>query len=352
MKNSWVKARVTEASDREYLQAVLGILDRAKKEIAVSLYLVEPNDTQGPEHPVNQLLESLLRALKRGVRVRFCLNTNFRFHPKTMVGTGSYFERLTHSGAEVFALLPSQRLHDKLIIVDARYIIEGSTNWSENALERNYESASIIDSFAHARKKLTRFERLRFQPPPRLPKSPDINRPLLPLPRMVQIPESLFEKNRLPRMIRESDQRSIDLYLILLGQSMAQGQNKLEIDLEIVGEALGLSKEWERSRIRRQVLKALRKLAKRYDLIKAEFPYGRNAKITVKNLKGEMMEVPGSLLEPSALVQQSSAATFLALTGELLKKEGVDMNQLSAPELEKRFSIGKSSLNRARILTK
>jgi len=65
-----------------------------------------------------------------------------------------------------------------------------------------------------------------------------------------------------------------------------------------------------------------------------------------------MIEVPGSLLEPSALAQQSSAATFLALAGELLKKEGIDIDQFSAPELEKRFSIGESSLNRARLLAK
>ncbi len=55
MNGGWVKARVLEASDRAYSDAVLPLLDGAKREIAISLYLVEPNKEAGPLHPVNRL---------------------------------------------------------------------------------------------------------------------------------------------------------------------------------------------------------------------------------------------------------------------------------------------------------
>lgn len=77
---------------------VLPLLDRARKEIVVSLYLMEPQDKAGPTFSVNRLFESLLRARQRGVRIRLYLNTNFRFKPKTEVGDGLYFERLAQAG--------------------------------------------------------------------------------------------------------------------------------------------------------------------------------------------------------------------------------------------------------------
>lgn len=89
-KNSWAPAQVLDASDRTYLDTVLPLFDRAKKEIVISLYLMEPQDKAGPTFSVNRLLESLLKARQRGVRVRMYLNTNFRFKPKAEVGDGLY----------------------------------------------------------------------------------------------------------------------------------------------------------------------------------------------------------------------------------------------------------------------
>jgi len=61
----------------------------------------------------------------------------------------------------VFHLLPScLRLHDKLVIVDNRFVVEGSTNWSIAALKSNRESAALIDSPELARIKLLRFKML------------------------------------------------------------------------------------------------------------------------------------------------------------------------------------------------
>lgn len=306
---------------------------------------MEPADDAPPSHPVNHLIESLLGACRRGVRVRLVLNTKFRYRPKTEVGQGTYFERLITEGAELAALLPAKRLHDKLIVIDGRYVVEGSTNWSAAALESNYESASVIDSPAHARKKLERITRLTLPP---APKEQARDLALVPVPQSVRIPAALLEKGLLPKMIATSDARLMDLYLILLGQASASGGSELTLDLETAGRALALPANWDRPRARRQVIKVLKKLANRYGLLDVEFPYAKDAKIRLKELGGDTIEVPGRLLESGHLAQESSGAVFLKLAREVLKKEGLNLDSLSAPELEKRFGVGRSAVVRAR----
>ena len=362
MKTSWVRAKVLEASDRNYSAAILPLLDQAREEIVISFYLIEPEDQASADHPVNRLLEALLRARARGVRVRIYLNSNFRFRPKTAVGQGKYFERLLEAGVELSVLLPRQRLHDKLIVIDAHYVVEGSMNWSVSALASNWESVSVIDSPDHAQKKLQRIERLALPPPlPRTPKrnlEPD--RAFLPVPEKVEFPKALFATHLLPRMLRESDIRAMDLYLALLGQAAAWGKPEFDLDLETAGRLLQFSSKtsspkedrFQRARLRRQVIKVLRKLAGRYRLLEVKFPFARDAEIRLREFPGERVEISGQLLEADSLAKKSSGSVLFALVREILKKEGVEIDSLSAVELEKRFGISKSTVLRAREKTK
>ncbi len=347
MNKLWVKAKVLEASDANYLSALLPLLDQAAQSIVISLYLMEPNDLASGDHPVNQLIESLVRARKRGVEVKIFLNTNFRFIPKSGVAQGKYFEKLFAAGVQLTALRPNRRLHDKLIVIDSRYVIEGSTNWSLTALKSNFESASIIDSPAHAEKKLKRIETLTVPVPSKM-QLRNISKPLFDLPEMVEISLALFEKDLLPQMVRESDVRTMDVYLILLGQSCAQGNSELEIDLETLGQTLQFPKEWTRVDIRRQIIKVLKKLEEKYQIISAEIPYASNARIEIKNFQGEKITVPGKLLEAGSIAKETSVITFLKLIREVLRKEGIDMNTLSASALERRFNVGRNPILRSR----
>ncbi|MFH0984328.1 MAG: phospholipase D-like domain-containing protein [Candidatus Omnitrophota bacterium] len=353
MKNSWnwAQARVLDASDRDYLETVLALFDGAKKEIVIALYLIEPSHkAEATHHPVNRLLEGLLRARKRGVNVRLVLNTNFRFSPKTEVGNGPWFERMTRAGIQITALLPSRRLHDKLIVIDGRYVMDGSMNWSEAALMSNFESATIVDSRAFAEKKLARIAAMTLpRARRRAPlKKEDPSRPLLEVPEIIQVPVAILGKDLLPKMIHDSDTRAADFYLLLLGQAEAAGTNSFEIDLETAGLALELPGKWTRSTVRRQMIKVLKKLSERYRLLDFKLPYAANAHIELKQLPGEGVRVPGHFLSAEYLAKVSTAETFLAIAGELLKKEGVAIDSLSAPELEKRFGIGKSAVVRTR----
>lgn len=344
-KRSWSKARVLEASDRGYLEAVLPLLGKARKEIVISLYLMEANDEAGPHHPVNRLLEALLQASTRGVRVRICLNTRFRTRERSEVAQGKYFERLLERGAEIFTLLTNRRLHDKLIVIDQRFVVEGSMNWSVSALTSNYESVSIIDSRAHAERKLKRLALLMLPP---LPKKEERDRPLFAVPETVEFPRSFLQNDRLGKMIAASDGRSMDLYLLLWGQAAAQGRREFDLDLEILGRAFGLPSHWKRSSIRRQMIKVLKKLAHRYELIEVEFPFGRDAGIRLTELPGANIPIPGWIFSPGYLSSESSGAAFLAIAREVLKQEGIDIDSLSAAKIEKRFGISRSVVVRTR----
>ena len=345
MGNLWAKARVMDASDRGYSAAVLPLFARAKKEILISLYLIEPADSAPPSHPVNALLEALLAARKRGLAVRILLNTNFRFKPKTEVGTGNYFARLLESGAGITSLRPGRRLHDKLIVIDRRYVVDGSMNWSISALMSNYESVTVIDSPAHAEKKLERLEKLAV---PASPEEQTTDTAFLAPPPEVEIPLALFDKSFFPAMIGAAGERAFDLSMLLLGQAAASGKNEIALDLETAGRALKMPASWTRSAVRRQMLKILKSLQDRYPMIEAEFPYAGNARVRLKDLGGEKIAISGGLFEANFLSAQTSAAVFFSLCGEVLKKEGTDIHQLTSLELEKRFFVDHDTFSRAR----
>ena len=121
---------VKDISDRNYEEAVIRLLDGATVSIVISMYNISMGTKTN--NPVKLLLNDLLEARTRGVTVTLYLNTRFRG-----IGKGGAFfienpafKKLKDAGC-VIHLMPSNRtLHDKLIVVDSRYVVEGSTNWS------------------------------------------------------------------------------------------------------------------------------------------------------------------------------------------------------------------------------
>ncbi|MGB3112856.1 MAG: phospholipase D-like domain-containing protein, partial [Candidatus Omnitrophota bacterium] len=101
--------------------------------------------------PLALLLNDLEEALDRGVSVEIYLNTRF---PSEMIAPTldeKAFKRLKEKGANIDLVAQTYMLHDKLVIVDSRYVVEGSHNWSTQALRASHESSTLIDSPALAR---------------------------------------------------------------------------------------------------------------------------------------------------------------------------------------------------------
>ena len=129
--DDYVIGGIKNISGRKYEPAVIELLDGAKESIVISMYSVVIGP--GDKNPIRRLLNDLLEARKRGVSVTMYLNTNFRDSDTTnmrLVGHPMRKE-LEDAGCVIHIIPPTRRLHDKMIIVDGRYTVVGSANWSE-----------------------------------------------------------------------------------------------------------------------------------------------------------------------------------------------------------------------------
>ena len=130
--------------NRNYLPSLLSLIDSAKDSIYILMYQARyypdyKGDVGG------EILNHLTSALRRGVRV--CAMFDASDWNKS-VGRHNYEfgEVLRKHGAEVMFDPRDVTSHDKLIIVDGKYVVVGSTNWSFYALESNNEASCIIKS--------------------------------------------------------------------------------------------------------------------------------------------------------------------------------------------------------------
>jgi len=340
--DDFVSSRVKDISDRHYEQAVIQLLDNAKEAIVISMYSIRlGTDTK---NPVGLLLNDLLEARERGVSVTLYLNTRFYGTEDEESYTKSpVFRELEDNGCVVYFMPSNRRLHDKLIIVDSRYVVEGSANWSISALKSNFESNTLIDSPDLARVKLARLKNLLILSKPK-DKGPYAPAYIENLPKTLIIPKDLLlNKKYFPRMVTSSDSRALDLYLLLLAHSQATGKDKFLVGLESMALSLGLPSSWTNNALRRQVIKSLKKLQSRYHLIDVKFFHGRDAEVILTPTPGEAFTISSN-----PIIQIQNPLTlrlkYLLLIKALLKAEGKDIYSISVSSLSKRFNVSKDTI--------
>lgn len=103
------------------------------------LLIVNPYFVPGP-----RIIRSLLRAAKRGVRVRLLLPSRSDVPLVLLVGRSSY-GALLRGGVEIYEL-EDGILHAKVMLVDGERTILGSANLDQRSFHRNFEINGIIDS--------------------------------------------------------------------------------------------------------------------------------------------------------------------------------------------------------------
>lgn len=103
------------------------------------LLIVNPYFVPGP-----RIIRSLLRAARRGVRVRLLLPARSDVRLVLLVGRSSY-EALLKGGVEIYEL-EEEILHAKVMLVDGERTIIGSANLDQRSFHRNFEINGIIDS--------------------------------------------------------------------------------------------------------------------------------------------------------------------------------------------------------------
>ncbi len=337
----FVEARVADASDRLYEPAAIWLIDHAQRSVVLSLYLIR--DSDDARHPVNRLLNDLWEATQRGVSVTLYLNTKFKGAAPGDVLHTPGLTRLTHAGAHVIAHPSTRRFHDKLLIVDERYILEGSTNWSVEALKSNGESNTVIDSPALAKIKL-----IRLRPP--APSPGALGRePVAPPVTAIPFPAALLTREgALTRLVARQQDRAFKTFLLLLRDAAAQGGSECFVNLEALGEDLGLPASWDETAVRRQVMKVLKVLAEPEPLVEVRFTYGRDAWVKLLLPTGPMTDLPAALLEDRAFHEEPALVTYLRLVRVHLASEGVSFDTLTIRDLSDLTGLHPHRLQRAR----
>jgi len=103
------------------------------------LLIASPYFVPGP-----RIIRSLLRAARRGVRVRLLLPARSDVQLVLLVGRSSY-GTLLKGGIEIYEL-EEEILHAKVMLVDDERTILGSANLDQRSFHRNFEINGIIDS--------------------------------------------------------------------------------------------------------------------------------------------------------------------------------------------------------------
>lgn len=339
-------SRVKDISDRDYEEAVIQLLDNAKDSIVVSMYIISADIKA--KNPVKLLLGDLLEARERGVSVTLYLNTNFYDEAKEEAYPESpAFKELEEAGCVIY-YMPSHRTHhDKLIVVDGRYVVEGSANWSIAALRRNFESNTLIDSPDLARVKLSRLCNLLILSRPQ-DKGPYVPAYTENLPESLAIPKDLvLNKIYFPKMVSSQDSRALDLYLLLLAHSQATGKEEFLVGLTAMGLSLGLPGTWTNTAIRRQVIKSLKKLQTRYHLIDVKFSHGRDAEVTLAPISGDALTMASRSVIQTQGAGISGRLKFLFMIKALLRDEGEDIDSISYSALSRRFNVSWGTIKAA-----
>ncbi len=135
-------------TNRDYFPAVIELFENAELSIYVfmftaRIYLEYPEDVNW------ELLHGLIAARKRGVDVKVILDAS-SWNKDNTLKNKHMADSLKAGGVKVYYDPLDVTSHPKLLIIDHRYTVVGSTNWSYYAMEKNNEASVIIDSEAVA----------------------------------------------------------------------------------------------------------------------------------------------------------------------------------------------------------
>lgn len=134
---------ITPVVSQEYFDNVLREVNLAEESIYIIMYSMKAYDSN---NSVQQLEDALIAAIGRGVDVKVLLDQNEWSGEITSVTKTNWKARdyLEAGGVEVKVDSLKQTTHIKLVVVDGKVVVIGSTNWTFSAFERNNEANVLI----------------------------------------------------------------------------------------------------------------------------------------------------------------------------------------------------------------
>lgn len=125
--SAWAGPAVQPVVNQEYLPVLLELVASATNSIDFLQLECHGDRTEG------RIEAALAEAVKRGVAVRGILDDGVDFNAAAV-------ERLRALGADVKPDTPVKMTHGKLVVVDGRRVLLGSTNWTGNSMDNNNET--------------------------------------------------------------------------------------------------------------------------------------------------------------------------------------------------------------------
>ncbi len=138
-------------TDREYFQTVRNLINSANFSIRMLMFDVKYYPDY-PESPGNFLLLALGEAARIGVDVRIITDEYLTEKP--------VLSMLKENGVNIKFDSKDITTHAKLIIIDSKIVIIGSTNWSYHSIDKNHEANVLIVSTSLAKQFEGYFERI------------------------------------------------------------------------------------------------------------------------------------------------------------------------------------------------
>jgi phosphatidylserine/phosphatidylglycerophosphate/cardiolipin synthase-like enzyme len=150
---------VEVVTDDRYVPVALKLIREAKTSIQVIMFEMAWY-SQHRETPSNQLIQALIEARGRGVKVEVILELR-EGKDRTTERNRVTGKRLAEGGVAVYFDPPSRTTHAKTLVFDDRLALVGSTNWTYSALSGNSEVSVLIRSKEAARELSDYFSRLK-----------------------------------------------------------------------------------------------------------------------------------------------------------------------------------------------
>lgn len=274
------QADVQNIPPDQYSPTTLSAISQAKESVYLVMYLASL-DPKEPNSEVSQLLKALVDAKSRGVRIKVVFDQNLDFTdepgPNEIYKNKNQaaFEYLRQNNIEVFYDTAEIYTHAKAIVIDHETSIFGSTNWSKGALTKNNEVNAVVHSKEFAQNLINQFDQIKLQE-----YIPAVVTSSVKIPR-----DFLIKDNILGEIVTQSDERSLDVYLYLLGQYNQNIDAKVTINYDALAQSLVIDK-MPKEDYRRQITKVLLKLKEKYQLIDFENPArNQNVEVTLKDVK-------------------------------------------------------------------
>jgi phosphatidylserine/phosphatidylglycerophosphate/cardiolipin synthase-like enzyme len=129
----------------DYVREARRLIDGAQRRVWLSMYVLRPDDGV-----IGSLLDGLAAAAARGVEVRVALDRGAGWDGQPDAKHEDPAAWLAAHGVRAVLDEEDVTSHAKVLVVDSRFVLAGSHNWTRSAVTRNRELSWLIDDAGSA----------------------------------------------------------------------------------------------------------------------------------------------------------------------------------------------------------